>query len=226
MSNMPTSSLRRPRFFFSLQHHPPVHTYPNKHRTVLTASFTETSLVKLSLDIFVLAGTSHLFDGLLDPPRLALFIFVVAVGSAVLTSVSIFLGFVATRWESIFFTPTYGSAGVLCGLFVLAKQRIPTEAVLPGGMLPAFRVQSLPFAWVCATAATRFLVGGVEGGLGMVSDLPLAFWALFVSWCVRRPWAFVSHWSTHGLLESRGVSLAGWSVGWLIVSPILPRPPP
>lgn len=159
-------------------------TSSNDNRTVLTASFTESSLLKLLWDMSVLACTAHLVDGLLDPPRLALFILVVAVGSAVFTSVSIFLGFVATRWEDLFFTPTYGFAGLLCGLFVLAKQRAPTEAVLPGGVLPAFRAQHLPFAWLCACAAVRLLVGGVEGGVGMVSDLPLAFWGLFVSWCV------------------------------------------
>jgi hypothetical protein len=155
---------------------------------VLTASFTEASLPKVLLDIALLALAARLLDGLLDPLRLALFTALVAVGSAVLTSVCVFFGYVITRWEDLFFSPTYGFAGVLCGYFVLLKQRVPTEAVLPGGALPAFRAHHLPFAWLCVTAAARVVVGGTGTGTGtgvtLVSDLPLAFWALFVSWCV------------------------------------------
>lgn len=152
--------------------------------TVLTASFTEASFLKLLIDVAVLALAARLIHGLLDPLRLALFTLLVAVGSALLTGVCVFLGFVVTRWEDLFFAPTYGFAGVLCGFFVLAKQRVPTETALPGHLLPAFRAHHLPFAWLCANGAARALLGGVDGGLSLVSDLPLAFWALFVSWYV------------------------------------------
>ncbi len=163
----------------------PTPPHPALRRTVLTASFTESSLPKLLLDVALLSLAARLLAGLLDPLRLALFTLLVAVGSALLTSVCVFTGYVITRWEDLFFAPTYGFAGVLCGYFVLLKQRVPTEAALPGGAFPAFRAHHLPFAWLCATGAARLLLGGVEGAGGLVSDFPLAFWALFVSWCVE-----------------------------------------
>lgn len=152
---------------------------------MLTASFTETSLLKVMLDVALLALAARLLEGTLDHLRLGLFTVLVAAGAAVLTSVCIFIGYVITRHEELFFTPTYGFAGVLCGFCVLIKQRAPTEPVLPGGAFPAFRGHHLPFAWLCATALARAVLGGVEGGVGLVSDLPLAFWALFVSWYER-----------------------------------------
>lgn len=165
-----------------------------RRRTVLTASFTESSVLKVALDVALLALAARLLEGTLDPLRLGLFTVLVAAGSAVLTSVCVFVGYVITRHEELFFAPTYGFAGVLCGFCVLIKQRAPTEAVLPGRALPAFRGHHLPFAWLCATALARALLGGVEGGMGLVSDLPLAFWALFVSWYVEfvcRPGSFL-----------------------------------
>lgn len=124
-----------------------------------------------------------MLEDLVDPLRLAIFTVVAAVGSALATSVSIFVGYVITRWENLFFSPTLGFGGILMAYFILLKQKTPTEAVFP--CISSFRAHHLPFAWLCISIFLRAVVGA-EGGFMNCKDLPLALWSFVVSWVYLR----------------------------------------
>ncbi len=161
--------------------------------TTLTCAFTETSLLKLVLDLGLLVWVVGRFgplEDLLSPVRLAALTVVAAVGSALGTSVWIFLGFVVTRWEALFFSPTYGYGPVLMAYLVLLAQKMPTENVLPtslgGGSGRALRVQHLPFAWLCVSATLRLFMPPIADGRGLAMDFPLVACSFVLSWAYLR----------------------------------------
>ena len=132
------------------------------------------------------------FEDLLEPVRLAALTVVAAVGSSLWTSVLIFLGFVITRWENLFFSPTYGYGPVLMAYLVLLAQKLPSEAVLSslpsfcGGANRTLRVQHLPFVWLCLSAALRLLPTQTASGRGIAMDLPLVACSFVLSWVYLR----------------------------------------
>jgi hypothetical protein len=71
---------------------------------VLTSSFVEASLLKLVADLVILALISRHVEENTDYLRLALYIAVVAVGSALCTGTAVFVGFVITRMEGLLFS--------------------------------------------------------------------------------------------------------------------------
>lgn len=161
----------------------------------MTCAFTETSLLKLLLDLALLGwvvGRFGPFEDLLEPVRLAALTVVAAVGSSLWTSVLIFLGFVITRWENLFFSPTYGYGPVLMAYLVLLAQKLPSEAVLSslpsfcGGANRTLRVQHLPFVWLCLSAALRLLPTQTASGRGIAMDLPLVACSFVLSWVYLR----------------------------------------
>jgi hypothetical protein len=164
--------------------------------TTLTCAFTETSILKLSLDLALLGwveGRFGPFEDLLEPVRLAALTVVAAVGSSLWTSVMIFLGYVITRWENLFFSPTYGYGPVLMAYLVLLAQRLPSEAVLSslpsfcGGTNRTLRVKHLPFAWLCLSAALRLLLPTrTASDAGIAMDLPLVACSFILSWAYLR----------------------------------------
>lgn len=71
---------------------------------MLTSSFVEASLLKLVADLVILALISRHVEENTDYLRLALYIAVVAVGSALCTGTAVFVGFVITRMEGLLFS--------------------------------------------------------------------------------------------------------------------------
>jgi len=190
--------------FHSSSYHPPSPNPIPTHAhltdffiwTTLTCAFTETSLLKLLLDLALLGwvvGRFGPFEDLLEPVRLAALTVVAAVGSSLWTSMWIFLGYVITRWENLFFSPTYGYGPVLMAYLVLLAQKLPSEAVLSslpsfcGGTNRTLRVQHLPFAWLCLSAALRLLLSTqTASGRGIAMDLPLVACSFVLSWAYLR----------------------------------------
>lgn len=162
----------------------------------MTCAFTETSLLKLLLDLALLGWVVGRFgplEDLLEPVRLTALTIVAAVGSALWTSVWIFLGFVITRWENLFFSPTYGYGPVLMAYLVLLAQKLPSEPVLSslpsscGGTNRTLRVQHLPFAWLCLSAVLRLVLPTqMADGRGIAMDLPLVACSFVLSWVYLR----------------------------------------
>ena len=164
--------------------------------TVLTCAFTETSFIKVCFDIAILVWISVRFgplEELSDSFRLAALTVVTALGSALITSIIIFVGFVVTRWENLFFSPTYGYGGILMAYLVLLTQRLPTERVFgssgaggTGGM-SFFRVQHLPFTWLCLSALLRLVLPAATTSTAtVVMDFPLVANAFVISWVYLR----------------------------------------
>lgn len=164
--------------------------------TTLTCAFTETSILKLLLDLALLGWVVRRFgpfEDLLEPVRLAALTVVAAIASSLCTSVLIFLGFVITRWENLFFSPTYGYGPVLMAYLVLLAQRLPSEAVfsslpsLCGGTNRTLRVQHLPFTWLCLSASLHLLLPiQTASGAGIAMDLPLVACSFVLSWAYLR----------------------------------------
>lgn len=73
-------------------------------RTVLTSSFVEESWLKLLIDLGLLAAISSHLEEMTDYLRVLVYLVVVAVGSSLATSISIFVGFVITRMEGLLFS--------------------------------------------------------------------------------------------------------------------------
>lgn len=185
--------------------YPPFSYYPKSSHihftdffiwTTLTCAFTETSILKLLLDLALLGWVVRRFgpfEDLLEPVRLAALTVVAAIASSLCTSVLIFLGFVITRWENLFFSPTYGYGPVLMAYLVLLAQRLPSEAVfsslpsLCGGTNRTLRVQHLPFTWLCLSASLHLLLPiQTASGAGIAMDLPLVACSFVLSWAYLR----------------------------------------
>ncbi|TFJ87760.1 hypothetical protein NSK_001110 [Nannochloropsis salina CCMP1776] len=163
--------------------------------TTLTSAFTETSGLKVSLDLLVLIWlVSRIgpLEDLLEPVRLAALTIIAAVGSALCTSVLVFMFYVVTRWETLFFTQIYGYGPILMAYFILTAQKVPTEAFLSPpnfcrGVFPSFCMQQLPFTFFCVSALLRALLPirfAVAGSMTM--DFPLLACSFAVSWLYLR----------------------------------------
>ncbi|EWM30306.1 Protein of unknown function DUF1751, integral membrane, eukaryotic [Nannochloropsis gaditana] len=163
--------------------------------TTLTSAFTETSGLKVSLDLLVLIWlVSRIgpLEDLLEPVRLAALTIIAAVGSALCTSVLVFMFYVVTRWETLFFTPIYGYGPILMAYFILTAQKVPTEAFFSPpnifrGVFPSFCMQQLPFTFFCVSALLRALLPirfAVAGSMTM--DFPLLACSFAVSWLYLR----------------------------------------